>query len=159
MRRIISARQALASLLLVMTSAACGGGDKGTGPNDDGVFGTYTLARAAGQQVPQAKVFEANLGFGGLMGTYAQSGSFRISENGTWAFSLHFQQIATAPGEPVSTIEYDVDDSGTYSMQNGTITLDGSTVVTLVSGVLTYTVNYNSVPNVPPTTVAYEFEK
>jgi hypothetical protein len=154
-------RRVLVPLLLLATAAtACGGGDGGTGPNDDEVFGTYTLVRAAGQSVPGALVLESDLGFGALVGTYAQSGSFRISEDGTWAFSFHFQQIGVSPDPdlPVITTEYDVDDSGTYTLQGETITLDGGTVVTLTNGVLSRSIFYD-VPGAPPTTVVYEFEK
>jgi len=162
MRRTTSARHALVSLLvplLLLAGAACAGGDKASGPDDDGVFGTYTLVRAGGQQVPGASVLQDDLGFGGLIGTYAQSGSFRISENGTWAFSIHFEQRAIAPGEPVTTIEYDVDDSGTYTMQGETITLGTGKVISLVNGVLSYTVTYTGIPGTPTTTVNYEYEK
>jgi hypothetical protein len=154
-------RRALTPLLMLTAAAGCGGGSDGTGPNDDEVFGTYTLVRAAGQSVPLAKVFEADLGFGALIGTYVESGSFRLSENGTWAFSFHFIQIGVSsdPDLEDEVIEYDVDDTGTYSLQNGTITLDGSVTASLVDGVLIYSVNYDAVPNVPPTTVHYEFEK
>jgi hypothetical protein len=148
-----------------MMAAGCGGGDGGSGPDDDEVFGTYTLVRASGRRVPQARIFEGDLGFGALVTTFAQSGSFRISEDGTWAFALHFQQIGTAPNLPTTTIEYDVEDSGTYTAQGQAIsqdveiTLDGGTVIRLEDGVLRRTVVYSGIPNVPTTTVVYEFEK
>lgn len=158
MFRIRSIRRMLAAFVL-LAAAGCGGSD-GTGPDDDEVFGTYTLVRASGQNVPQALILEADLGFGAIIGTYAQSGSFRISENGTWAFSQHFQQLGVSPDPdlPPIDIEYDVDDSGVYTMQNGIITLDGSAEVTLANGILSRSVFYN-LPNTPPTTVVFEFEK
>ena len=85
------------------------------------------------------------------MGTYAQSGSSHLRE-WHWRSRSTSQQIATAPGEPVSTIEYDVDTAAPTrcrtehhaGREHG---------VTLVNEVLTYTVNYNGVRQVPPTTV------
>jgi len=150
------ARLLLAPLVVFALSTAACGGDP-AGPDDD-VFGTYTLVRANGEAVPGALVLEAIPGPGAAINTYAASGSFRISENGTWAFSMHFEQIAIDDDDQVSGIEYDVEDSGTYSMQNGTITLDGGTVVTLANGILSRSVFYN-IPGAAPTTVIYEFEK
>jgi hypothetical protein len=153
-------RRALSPVLLCVTAlAACSGGDN-NGPNDDDVFGTYTLVRAAGQQVPLALVLEAHLDANSIVSTYAKSGSFRLSEDGTWAFEFEFQQIAASsdPDLPVITTDYDVADSGTYTMQGGTITLDGGTVVTLTSGVLSRSIFYD-VPGADPTTVVYEYEK
>ncbi len=151
-------RRALAPLLVLITTlAACGGSD-GTGPNDDEVFGTYTLVRANGEAVPGALVLEAVPAPGTGVNTYAQSGSFRISEDGTWAFSMHFEQIAIDDDDQVSTIEYDAEDSGTYTMQGETITLDGAVTITLTGGVLSRSIVYN-VPGAPVTTVVYEFEQ
>lgn len=157
MRQTRVRRPVLASLLLVaMTATACGGSDGGSGPNDDDVFGTYTLVRANGEAVP-AKVLENTLG-GGAIITYVEHGSFRISEDGTWAFAFHFQQAAIDDEEQLTYLDYDVEDAGTYSLQAETITLDGGTVVALRNGVLTKTTVY-TVPGAPTTTVAYEFEK
>ena len=144
-------------LLLVTTLAACGGSD-GTGPNDEEVFGTYTLVRANGEAVPGALVLEAVPAPGTGVNTYAQSGSFRISEDGTWAFSMHFEQIAIDDEDQVSALEYDAEDSGTYTMQGETITLDGVVTITLAGGVLSRSIVY-TVPGAPVTTVVYEFEK
>jgi hypothetical protein len=152
-------RRSFAPLLLLMTTlAACSGGDGGSGPNDDDVFGTYTLVRANGEQVPGALVLELSPGPGTAVNTYAESGSFRISEDGTWAFSMHFEQIAIDDDDNVSGIEYDAQDSGTYTMQGETITLDGGTVITLANGVLSRSIFYD-LPGGTPTTVVYEFEK
>jgi hypothetical protein len=153
-------RRALTPLLLCVSTlavAGCGGSD-GSGPNDDDVFGTYTLVRANGEQVPGALVLALVPAPGTGVNTYAESGSFRISENGTWAFSMHFEQIAIDDDDQVSNLEYDVDDSGTYSMQGETITLDGVVTVTLAGGVLSRSIHYD-VPGGAPTTVVYEFEK
>ncbi|MBA3497785.1 MAG: hypothetical protein M3Q93_04605 [Gemmatimonadota bacterium] len=144
-------------LLLVLGSTACsGGGDGNSGPNDEDVFGTYTLVRANGEPVP-AKVLESVLGGGGIV-TNVEDGSFRISEDGSWAFAFHFEQLAIDDQDQLTRLEYDVEDAGTYSLQGESITLDGSTVVTLRNGVLTKTTVY-TVPGAPVTTVAYEFEK
>lgn len=143
-------------LLFAMAAMACGGSDGGSGPNDDDVFGTYTLMRANGEALP-AKVIENILG-GGAITTYVEHGSFRVSEDGTWAFAFHFQQAAIDDEEQLTYLDYEVEDAGTYSLQGETITLDGGTVVTLRNGVLTKTTVY-TVPGAPTTTVAYEFEK
>lgn len=157
MRWTRSARPALVALLIFgMTLAGCGG--DASGPNDDDVFGTYTLRRANGESLP-ALTREINAGFGAGITTYAESGSFRISEDGTWAFSMHFSQLAIDDEENLSRIEYDSEDSGSYTLQRDIITLDGIKAVPLDSGVLTYTVDYIALPGSPATTVHFEFEK
>lgn len=152
-----SVSPALISLLLfTMTAAGCG--SEGSGPNDDEVFGTYTLRRANGEPLP-ALTLESTPGFGAGINTYVESGTFRISEDGTWAFSMHFSQIAIDDEDNVSALEYDAEDSGSYTLQGETITLDGGKVVSLEGGVLTYTVDYVALLGSPATTVHFEFEK
>jgi hypothetical protein len=144
-------------MMATATLAGCSGGGA-TGPNDDvGVFGVYTLERANGESVPGVRILEASPGPGAAVNTDIDSGTFRISEDGTWGFSMHFVQLAIFDDQ-VSGTEYDVEDSGTYTMQGETITLDGGTVLLLIDGVLSRTIIYD-VPGAPVTTVVYEFEK
>ena len=70
---------------------------------------------------------------------------------------MHFEQLALIDGQ-VSGHEYDAEDSGTYTLQGETITLNGGTVLSLANGVLSRTIVYD-VPYAPVTSVVYEFEK
>jgi hypothetical protein len=119
-------RRLLGSALLAVL-VACGG-DKATGPNAS-VAGNYTLRTINGNSVP-AVVFQDAQEKDELTG-----GNINLNADNTWSGSLSAKATNLATGSVVSA---SVPASGTYSNNNGAITLtdsqDSSQLVGTVSG-------------------------
>jgi hypothetical protein len=119
-------RRLLGSALLALI-VACGG-DKATGPNAS-VTGNYTLRTVNGNNVP-AVVFQDAQEKDELTG-----GNINLNADNTWSGSLSAKATNLSTGAFVTA---SVPANGTYSNNNGAITLtdsqDGSQLTGTVSG-------------------------
>jgi hypothetical protein len=122
---VIRPRARLAAFFPVLVLAACGGGDKVSGPGS--VAGAYALQSVNGQPVPM------------LLGQsddgrtfYVAGGSLELRADEGYSSTLTFR--VTGGGQSASQSEQD---AGTYTVSGSTVTLrsqDGSSTTATVGG-------------------------
>jgi hypothetical protein len=115
-------RRLLGSALLVLL-VACGG-DKATGPNAS-VTGNYTLRTVNGNSVP-AVVFQDAQEKDELTG-----GNINLNADNTWSGSLSAKATNLATG---SVVTASVPANGTYTNNNGSLTLTDSQDASQLTG-------------------------
>lgn len=113
----------LIGFVLLATIAACGG-DKATGPNAS-ITGNYTLRTVNGMNVP-AVVFQDAQEKDELTG-----GNINLNADKTWSGSLSGRVTDLTTGES-GTIS--VPANGTYTSNNGSITLTDATDNSQITG-------------------------
>jgi ABC-type amino acid transport substrate-binding protein len=152
--------KSLATLLLAVSLAACGGDSSGPsgGTNTGGgnVAGSYRLATVGAAAMPNASIQYTRVGTSCT--ARFNSGSLTLGGNGT--FSLEFDVTDPCAGSGVQRF------SGTYTVQGATVHLHDarnavSTVATasLVSNGLIMRVSKSSLTYDPYTNDDYRFEK